>query len=377
MRIAVDAHGINRFGGCRTYALPILGTMATEFPKARFDVWLDAHEKHLDGFENISQHLLPIGNRFLARLALQVVMPMLSRRQNTSVTHFMKNLTVMGMRGAGVVTIHDLHPLIDPGVYPISDVLYWRHVQPIALKRADRIIAVSQQTASDLARQYEIDPAKIDVVYHGVDAGFRPRTRQEVGATLARHGVNANYVLHVGAISPKKNLDSLIRAFAILRADGYSGQLVLVGPEYEKLTSVPLMRLADEAGVGGALIVTGPVPDTELKDLMSGAELFVFPSRYEGFGLVVIEAMASGVPVVAARAGAVAEVVGDAAPLIESGSKPEELARHMDILLSNEIRRREVVRACLLRSASFRWDIAARSTMAVYEKAIRASSRSA
>jgi len=183
--------------------------------------------------------------------------------------------------------------------------------------------------------------------------------------------------LHVNAISPKKNLDSLIRAFAILRADGYSGQLVLVGPEYEKLTSVPLMRLADEAGVGGALIVTGPVPDTELKDLMSGAELFVFPSRYEGFGLVVVEAMASGVPVVAARAGAVAEVVGDAAPLIESGSKPEELARHMDILLSNEVRRREVVRACLLRSASFRWDIAARSTMAVYEKAIRAFSRSA
>ncbi|MEO7704713.1 MAG: glycosyltransferase family 1 protein [Thermoflexales bacterium] len=371
MRITLDAHGIARFGGGRTYALPLLRTMASLFPTAEFDVWLEAREPDLDGLPNVIQNVLPIANRFLARLALQAAMPVLSSRRRSNATHFMKNLTVLGTGGVGIVTIHDLHPVVDPVVYPASDVLYWRSVQPKALRQIDRIIAVSHHTKNDLVRLYKIDPDKIDVIYHGVDPGFRPRSEHEVAGTLIRYGLKAGYVLHVGAISPKKNIETLVRAFAALRADGYSGQLLLVGPVYEKLAGVPLERLRRETGLGDALIVAGRVSDADVKDLMAGAALFVFPSMYEGFGLAVAEAMASGVPVIAARAGAVAEVVKDAAPLVEDGRDAVELARQMGDLLANSDRRAAVARACLDRSAIFRWEVAARETISVYEKSIR------
>lgn len=376
MKVSLDAHGISRYGGGRTYMLPLLTTMASLFQEVEFDVWVDTRQAALDGLGNVSQHVLAVRNRFLARLMLQLTMPILSRRRGNDIAHFMKNLTLRGVADRSVVTIYDLHPLIDPGIYPASDVLYWRHFQPAALRRVDRIIAISRRTAQDLVRLYGIRPDKIEVIYPGIAADFRPRSADEVRSTLALHGLGTRYVLHVGAISPKKNLEALIRAFAKVKTDGYKGQLVLVGPVYEKLANIPLIRLAAETGVDDSLVIAGEVPDAHVKDLMAGAELFVFPSMYEGFGLVVAEAMASGVPVVAARAGAVAEVVGDAAPIVENGGDPEELAARMMELLANGVRRADVARACLKRSVLFQLDVAARNTMAVYEESTRAGQRS-
>ncbi len=373
MRITLDAHGVGRLGGGRTYMLPLLRTMAALFPKAEFDVWLEARQSELDEHANVIQHVLPIRNRFLARLALQTVMPVMSRQRKSAIAHFMKNLTLQGMAGESVVTIFDLHPLINPDIYPGSDVLYWRYVQPLALRRVRRIIAISRRTAQDLVRLYRIEPGKIDVIYPGIDPGFRPREAYETESVRARHGAGSRYVLHVGAISPKKNLEALIRAFALLKTRGYPGKLVLVGPVYEKLARIPLMRLATAVDVADDLIIAGSVTDSDLKDLMAGAELFAFPSMYEGFGLVVAEAMASGVPVVAARAGAVGEVVGSAAPIVDNGANPEELAHHMYDLIFSGALRAEVARSCLERAADFRLDSAARNTMAVYEKSVRAS----
>jgi len=375
MRVSIDAHGISRFGGGRTYMLPILKTMATQFPEVAFDVWVDGRQSALGDLGNVTQYVLAVRNRFLARLMLQLTMPVLSRRRGSNIAHFMKNLTLTGVADRSVVTIYDLHPLIDPGIYPASDVLYWRRFQPAALQRVDRIIAISKRTAQDLVRLYGIQPDKIEVIYPGIAPDFRPRSADEIGATLGQHGIATHYVLHVGAISPKKNLESLIRAFAVVKAGGYGGQLVLVGPVYEKLAGIPLFRLAAEAGVGDSLIITGEVTDAQLQNLMAGADLFVFPSMYEGFGLVVAEAMASGVAVLAARAGAVAEVVGDAAPIVENGGNSAELAAHMVDLLSNDARREDVARACLRRSTVFRLDVAARNTMAFYEESIRADRR--
>lgn len=372
MRVTLDAHGISRLGGGRTYMLPLLATMASLFPKCAFDVWLERPQRELSSKANITQHVLPIKNRFVARLALQAFMPVVSRHRGSAVVHFMKNLVVHGVAGESVATVFDLHPVINPGIYPRADVLYWRHVQPRVLGRVRRIIAISQRTAQDLVALYRIDPAKITVVYPGIDPGFRPRAAAETSAVRAQHNVRERYVLHVGAISPKKNLDSLVRAFAILKGRGYPGQLVLVGPVYEKLAQVPLLDLAQRAGVADDLVLAGEVSDDHLKDLMAGAELFVFPSMYEGFGLVVTEAMASGVPVVAARAGAVAEVVGNAAPIVEDGSDPEELALRMNDILSNGSLRAELSQACLARAAVFRLEEAASRTMAVYEECIRA-----
>ena len=274
-----------------------------------------------------------------------------------------------------MVTVYDLHPVVEPRIYPTYDALYWRYVQPMALRRVDHIIAISQHTAQDLIRRYRLDPKAIDIIYPGVDAGFKPRSAREVAGTLAHYGVGPRYVIHVGAVSLKKNLEALIRAFAISKADGYPGDLVMVGAVYEKLDAVPLVEIANQAGVAGSIRILGEVPDDHLRELVSGAELFVFPSMYEGFGLAVAEAMASGVPVVVARAGAVAEVVGDAAPVLEDGANHVELAQRMGEIIRDGSRRDAVARACLRRAALFSWEAAACSTMSVYEKTIRSHRR--
>jgi len=370
MRITIDALGIGRLGGGRSYILPLLKCMAEELQGAQFDIWVDAFQDELGEHQNLRQHVLPVGNRFLARIALQAIAPFWARRHKSELTHFMKNLTTRGVTRRCVVTIYDLHPLINPETYPASDAAYWRHFQPHALKRVDRIIAISQQTSQDLINWYGVDRDKIEVVYPGIDPGFRPRTQVEIADVLAKYGITLPYTLHVGAVSPKKNLAALVRAFAIVRAHGYAGSLVLIGPVYEKLASVPLEQLAADSGISDALIITGKVPDADLKGLMAGAELFVFPSQYEGFGLAVVEAMACGVPVLAARAGAIAEVIGGAAPVLEIGDNPIELARHIGELLSNPSRRAAVARACLLRAADFGLDRATRRTIAVYENCL-------
>jgi alpha-1,3-rhamnosyl/mannosyltransferase len=350
--------------------LPLLTSMAQAYPAVEFHVWVDAKLPELSNHANVRQYPVNVANRFLARVLLQATLPLESSRRRFDIVHFMKNLVVEGVSGRRIVTIHDLHPLFDPAIYPASDVFYWRRIQPLALARVDRVIAISRRTANDLIQAYGVIPEIVDVVYHGIDSGFRPRAREEIAPTLERLGIGASYILHVGAISAKKNLASLIRAFAIVKAAGYPGQLVLVGPQYEKLERVPLAQIARDAGVAEWVNIAGALTSGDVQDVMAGAELFVFPSMYEGFGLVVLEAMASGVPVVAARAGAVAEIVGDVAPVVEDGSDHVNLARQMGDLLADDARRQAVARACIRHAERFTWEIAARGTMRVYEKSL-------
>ncbi|HQV27196.1 MAG TPA: glycosyltransferase family 1 protein [Thermoflexales bacterium] len=374
MKVTLEAMGISVYGGCRSYALPLIRSMAGLFPAVGFEVWVDDSLPELGGIENVRQMVLPIRNRFLARLALQATLPVSALRRRPDLVHYVKGMTVLGVGGKQVVTIHDLYPLIEPAIFTKSDVLYWRHIQPAVLRRVDGIIADSRRTADDVVAAYRVKTEKIDVVHLGVDAGFRPRSTQEIAPTLARRQIGPRYVLHVGAVSAKKNLVSLVRAFAILKGNGYPGQLVLVGPDYQKLERVPLAQVAEQAGITDSVRIVGAVSDDDLKDIMAGAELFAFPSKYEGFGIAVVEAMACGVPIIAARAGAVVEVVGDAAPIIDDGADFADLAFQMGLLLADEVRRQKVASACLRRASLFTWERVAHGTMAVYEKRLGASS---
>lgn len=233
-----------------------------------------------------------------------------------------------------VVTVHDLGWQVHPELYPRRLRLMYRALFPWVVRRADRFIAVSRYTADDLVRRAGVPPAKIDVVYHGIDPDFT--SPDEPGGSAA---AQPPYLLAVGGVSPRKNTRRLMEAFSRWRARGghrEAYRLLVTGisldPAFQETVAPP-------AGVS----LLGYVDKAELRRLYAGAAAFVYPGIYEGFGLPIIEAMACGAPVVTSRTGAAPEIAGDAAILIdpfavesleagiERATIPEEAGRLRDL----------------------------------------------
>jgi glycosyltransferase involved in cell wall biosynthesis len=250
-----------------------------------------------------------------------------------------------------VVTVHDLSFEREPGLMSWKDRVVFRLVVPRAVRRAARVLTVSERTKADLVERYGLGPERIVVTPNGVDPAFRPAPPS--GADNASNSLlQGAYVLSVGAIQRRKN------QLAALDASKAAGlQLVVVGPEKDA-------ELAAELRRRGARL-EGYVETQRLVDLYRGAACLVQSSRYEGFGLPVLEAMASGTPVVAVPDPALREVAGDAAIFVEEA----ELAEGIRHALDERVR---LVTAGLERARAFSWRAAAERTLAVYGEILEA-----
>ena len=248
------------------------------------------------------------------------------------------------------VTVHDLIPWAWGGPRMRGERLrFWLGKR--LLKRGDAVIAVSQATAADAARFAGVDPRRVRVVPEAADEVFKPRPGAPERVSQ-RWGVEAGYLLFVGALDARKDPASLLRAWAAARKIRAPVQLVVAGdPGPQAPVSMPGARLL------------GRVSDQELADLYTAAGCFLFPSRYEGFGLPCLEAMACGCPVAAFGNSSLPEVVGEAGLLVKDGDA-EALGRAAAEMLGEPERWR---RAGLERAKAFNWRKAARQTIAVYE----------
>jgi glycosyltransferase involved in cell wall biosynthesis len=271
------------------------------------------------------------------RMALTV--PRALRRLRPALAHFQYALP-LGLRAPAVVTVHDLSFERDPGVMSRLDRLTFRAMVPRAVRRAARVLTVSERTKRDLVELYGVDEAKVVVTPNGVDPAFSP------GAD----GGAGGYALFVGAIQARK--DPLAAAAA---ANAAGMQLVVAGPERDA-------ALANELRAGGADL-RGYVSRDELVSLYRGAAALVLSSRYEGFGLPVLEAMASGTPVVATADDALREVAGDAAIF----AAPEDLGEALERAVAD---RERLVAAGLERARRFTWAETARRTLDVYREVL-------
>jgi len=286
-----------------------------------------------------------------------------------------------------VLTIHDLAPLHWPEHYlrlPYSRI---GHAWQYALaRRADAIIAVSESTRRDVIERLRIPAERVHVVSEAVDPVFAadvraghdagPPSPDERGASatgesvlsadLAARRMRAipgRYVLYVGQFDPRKNMDALFAAFARAAARDDALRLVIVGTR-GKLSSF-LRAALERSGLDPAkVVITGTVDDRALAAIYAGAECLLHPAHFEGFGLTALEALACGTPVVAYRAGAVAEVVGDAGLLVEPG--PDTLGDALVRFLDDPVLAAELRAKAGPRAAAFSWDRAAAETLAVY-----------
>ena len=251
-----------------------------------------------------------------------------------------------------VVTVHDLIPWVWGGTRMLGERVRYFPARRL-MRRADAVIAVSEATATDCHRVARINPNRIHVIPEGVGPAFRPAPRARERVT-ERWALSAPYMLYVGGLEPRKDPISLRRAWRAVRRATSDVGLVIAGAD------PPPPRWLSEARL------LGRVTDEELADLYSAAACLVFPSRYEGFGLPILEAMACGCPVAAFRNSSLPELAGDAALLVADGDARALGAAVVEIL-SVPARARSLRKAGLRRARAFSWARTARATARVYE----------
>jgi len=259
-----------------------------------------------------------------------------------------------------VVTVHDLGWQVHPELYNRRLRIMYGGLFPWAVRRADRFIAVSRYTADDLIRRVGIAAAKIDVVYHGVDPTFS----YDAAAAAARAVSEEPYILAVGGVSPRKNTRRLITAFTRWRsAGGHRSRFRLL------ITGTSLDPDFAGSALPDGVSLLGYVDKAVLPNLYRGAEVFLYPGIYEGFGLPIVESMGCGTPVVTSETGAAPEVAGGAAVLVNPFDVDSIVAGLERANLPGEAER---LRARgLERARDFQWHLAAAATIQTYEKAGR------
>lgn len=266
-----------------------------------------------------------------------------------------------------VTTCHDIGFDRFPELYSKKELMYHRWSMRLAIKHAKKIITVSNFTKEEILKVYQVDPAKIEVIHNGFDDEFYHLidNEAEINKVLEKFKIPKLFVLFIGRLEEKKNTPGLIKAWAILKHKYHvSHKLVLVGnPGYnfnEVLRSIQKNNLQRE------VILTGYLEAEVLPYLMNAADLFVFPSLYEGFGLPVLEAFACGTPVVASNSASLPEVAGEAAQLVDP-KNIEEMAEAIFRVVNNKELQLEMKKRGFEQIKKFSWKLTAEKTLRVLE----------
>ncbi len=266
-----------------------------------------------------------------------------------------------------LVQVHDLSFLRVPETSPPALRSWLEKVVPASVGRADHVLADSSATRDDLLEHCKGTPgSRVTVLHGGVDDRFLPRPAQEQQAVRSKYRLDQwPFIFSVGTLQPRKNHGRLVQALARLVEGGLDLHLVIAGGA--GWLSEPFHRQLQESGVADRVHMAGFVDDADLPALYSAAEVFAFPSLYEGFGLPVLEAMACGTPVVTSNLSSLPEVAGEAALLIDP-LDVEALADALRRLISDGQLRQQMIQAGHTRAGQFTWRKAALQLLDVYRK---------
>ena len=294
-----------------------------------------------------------------------IKMPKVLKKYNLDIIHHTTNLGPFIFKGLmpgkkNIQTIHDIIPLLFRNTHEKAVKLAFKYFLPSIVKNADKIIAVSESTKRDLINTLGVPRDKIKVIYEGASNIYRPVK----GNVIKERFGTENYILYVGALEPKKNLITLIRAFSEAKKKGVKEDLVLVGKDGWKYKEVydEIERLDLTADV----LITGYVELKDLPYIYSSAKVFVMPSLYEGFGLPVLEAMSCGTPVITSDRGSFPEIVGNAGITIDALDS-EKFADAISNVLDDKELSKKMRRKGLEQAKKFTWKRTAEETIKVYE----------
>ncbi len=377
MRIGISTSVVQRGKtGVAQYVFALLRAFLPH--TARHEFVLFVLEEDLPLFATVSEkmRIIIVPERFrpAAKNILwhQGRLPRRAREERLDVLHVPSYRRLLWSHPCPLVgTIHDLAPFQVRGKYDWKRMLYGKAIVPRLAARQDQIIAISQNTARDIKRFLDVREERINVIHNGLEhERFFPIALQAAKAEAAkRHGLHKPFFLYVARLEhPAKNHVRLISAFGKFKAQtGSDWQLVFGGSDWNGAEAIH--RAIRESPVSADIRSLGFVSDSVLPDLYRAADVFVYPSLYEGFGMPPIEAMACGCPVISSTSGSLGEVVGDAAAIVD----PEDvksMAQQLTVLATDEQQRERYRTAGLAQARKFDWNRCATETLKVYEKAI-------
>ncbi|MFQ5593189.1 MAG: glycosyltransferase family 4 protein [Anaerolineae bacterium] len=387
MRVAINAWFWGQPAtGSGQYIRHLLPALATLTPTARFGPVVPIGAKWQCLTPNVFPHMTSgpgflTSDRFGSRLAdlyklwfEQVLFPRAAAGQKAGVAHVPYFAAPIWPATPTVVTVHDLIPMVLPAYRGSALVRAYTRLVAAGARRADAVIADSEHSKRDIVAHLKIDPQRVHVIPLAAGPQFQPATPEEIASVRARHNLPDRYVLYLGGFDQRKNVPALLRAFARLQAGPGLG-LVIAGrlPARDTAFAPDPRPIAAQLGIEDSVVFPGWIDERDKPPLYSGAELFAFPSAYEGFGLPVLEAMACGAPVVTSTASSLPEVSGDAAVTVDP-YEVNGLAQAMAIVLDDAERRRAMGKAGLVQASRFSWQHTAEATLRVCRQALAISS---
>lgn len=368
MRVMVDAHMLgSRETGNETYVRNLLVGLAEQGScdvAAAVPPGVDLSHFSIDPtVERLP--LAPPGDWF----RLLYTLPSLCRRWRADLLH----VTYVGPFFPPcplIVSVHDVSFRRYPEFFSGMHRLLFSTLLPWTLRRANGVITLSESAKQEILWFYPFLENKVYVTPLAPSRLFCPVTDQDaLRAACARYGIHSDFVLAVGNLQPRKNLSRLIEAFAAVLPQVESLQLVIVGQE--QWQSSALYDMVHRLDLAERVLFTGYVPDQDLVLLYNAAEVFVYPSVYEGFGLPILEAMACGTPVVTSNTSSMPEVAGDAAILVDPYSV-EQIAKGILSVLTDFELRQDLIERSLKRAVQFSWGKTAQQTLEIYCQVLNA-----
>jgi glycosyltransferase involved in cell wall biosynthesis len=264
-----------------------------------------------------------------------------------------------------IITVHDLSPFLFPDTFSSRAVLLHKLLFSKTLQSVDKIITVSECSKRDLVTYFNVPEDKIKVIFNGVDTKFKPLNKDEVNEFLKKYNLNFPFILFVGTLEPRKNLPALFKAYYQLKNKNINHKLVIAGKKGWKYQDI--FETVNKLNLNNDIIFTDYIPENDLPALYNAADVFVYPSIYEGFGLPPLEAMACGTPVVTSNISSLPEVVGNAGITVDP-KDIDMLATALYEALTNDSLMKEMTKKGLERAKLFSWKSCAVETLKVYEE---------
>ena len=376
MRIGLDASMLGHGGGIPTYAEHLIRGLA-KIPGHSLVLWCGTRTSQARVRRLVPERVETVepgfAVRMLSRLGLFACVNPLPIERLVGAVDVFHGLNYLlpshSGRAARLVTVHDLSILTHPEWHPAMRNRLMGWPLPRTVARAHHVITDCEAVRGEVIERLRARPDRVSAIPLAPSSDFRVLSPEAIDQVVRRYGLTAgDYILFAGAIEPRKNVGRLLDALELLRARWRDvPRLALVGPSgWRSRELVTRIRSA-----GSSLRLLGPVPRSDLVALMGGASVLAYPSLSEGFGLPVLEAMACGTPVVAARIGPIIEIAGDAALLVDP-TEPGDIAQGLKRALEDSGLRADLAKRGPAQAAKFSWERTAAATLTAYTKALAA-----
>ena len=371
MKIGIDTRVLAK--GTRTgveeYTINLLSNLLTLPAKNNYQLFYNAYQKvnlnyNWTSLPNVKLNDFRIPNRFFFISSRYFNQPKIDKLLGGLDVYFNPHFFVapVSQKCKKVIVFHDLSFEHHPEFFSWRKRIWQKFLMDAKkeAQKADKIIAVSESTKSDLINFYKIEPNKIKVIYSGVGEQFKQINNNNI---REKYNLPKKFILYFGTIEPRKNIIGLIKAFELLKDKDC--QLVIAGAKGWLYQDI--FKVASKSKKRKNIIFTGFVEESDKPYLYNLSELFVYPSFFEGFGFPPLEAMACGIPTIVSTNSSLPEVVGKAALMVDA-TNIDELAWSIEIALSNKELRKRLIKDGLIQAKKFSWQKCAQETLSVLIK---------